>query len=239
MTESATLQPAISTELKSRFDINGFINFGRVLDDDELAAIRERIDAIGDGTVQAPEKCVRFQQGLAWGPGTSLRRRDAVWQLLGLGKHDDVFRSICQKPLIHQILETLLGEPAQYWSDQVIMKPANHGGVVPWHQDTSYWGQERRMTCWIAIDDATPANGCMRMIPGSHLRGQLKFTPKPFDGAPQELLVTDGVNEDTQVYVPVRAGCASIHHPLTLHASNANTTPFNRRGLAVTYQAEG
>ena len=45
------------------------------------------------------------------------------------------------------------------------------------------------------------------------------------------------VDEDTQVYVPVPAGCASFHHPLTLHASSANTTPDRRRAIAITYQA--
>ncbi|MCZ7649336.1 MAG: phytanoyl-CoA dioxygenase family protein [Planctomycetota bacterium] len=117
------------------------------------------------------------------------------------------------------------------------MKQAGHGNEVPWHQDTSYWGQEKRMTCWLAIDDATPENGCMRMIPGSHRKGQLKFTPTRFEGVGQDLLRADEVNEDTQVYVPVRAGCASFHHPLTLHASSPNRSGKSRRALAITYLA--
>lgn len=232
-----TTQAATVTEWKQRFDIDGFINFGRVLDARELEALGRRMDEICAGKVKAPRECIRIHQGMTWEQPDGTFRGDAVWQLLGLAKHDEVFREICHKPLIRDVLETLLESPVSYWADQVVMKNARHGGEVPWHQDTSYWGQERRMTCWIAVDDATPFNGCMRMLPGSHRRGQMKFTPKQFEGAPCSLLETDEVSEDTQVYVPVRAGCASFHHPLTLHASSKNTTPDRRRGLAVTYMA--
>jgi ectoine hydroxylase-related dioxygenase (phytanoyl-CoA dioxygenase family) len=67
------------------------------------------------------------------------------------------------------------------------------------------------------------------MIPGSHLAGQREFSPKGLAGTPVDLLETIGVSAETQVYVPVPAGCASFHHPLTLHASDANTTPNRRR----------
>jgi len=225
------------TELKQRFDIDGFVNFGRVLSDDELQSLRARINEISDGSVGVPPQCVRMREGWnAQSPG-AISRREATWQLLDLHRHDDVVRAICEKPLIRETIETLLESPARLWSDQTIMKPAHHGSVVPWHQDTSYWGQEKRMTCWLAIDDATPENGCMRMIPGSHLRGQLEFTPKAFEGVDVSLLETNGVNADTQIYVPVPAGCASFHHPLTLHASDPNSTNRSRRAIAITYQA--
>ena len=234
---TTALEPTIDAEVKARFDLDGFINYGRVLEPNELQAVSARLDEICDGTVHVPDECTRFHKGVAWGEGTSVRRRDAVWQLLNLHLHDEVMRSVCEKPLIHNILETLLDRPAKLWGMQVITKPAFHGSEVGWHQDSSYWGQEKRMTCWLAIDDATPFNGCMRMIPGSHRRGQIKFKPTAIEGSPVELLIAQGFCEDTQVYVPVRAGCASIHHPLTLHASGRNETPNRRRAIAITYMA--
>ena len=234
---SQTLELAVSAEQKARFDIDGFISYGRIADAAELAAVAARLDDICDGKVELPDGCVRFHAGMKWGDGTGVSRRDAVWQILSAEQHDDVFARLCNKPLIQNIIEGLLERPVKLWGSQVILKPALHGGEVPWHQDTSYWGQEKRLTCWLAIDDATPFNGCMRMIPGSHLKGQLKFTPTAIEGAPCELLKTDALNDDTHVYVPVRAGCASFHHPLTLHASSRNTTPQRRRAIAITFQA--
>ena len=228
----------IDAEIKARFDLDGFINFGRILPPEDVEILSKRFDDIADGTLPMPDGVVRFHKDVKWGPGTNVTRRDAVFQILGAHKHDDVIRHYCELPLIKNLLETLLDAPAVLNTTQVVIKPAYHGGTVPWHQDTSYWGQEKRMTCWLALDDATPFNGCMRMIPGSHRRGQIKFTPKLSDEYGINLLETDGVNEDTQVYVPVRAGCASIHHPLTLHASDKNPSPHRRRGLAITYLAQ-
>jgi ectoine hydroxylase-related dioxygenase (phytanoyl-CoA dioxygenase family) len=234
---TATLEPAIDAERKARFDIDGFINYGRVLEPEELQAVSRRLDEICDGTVNVPAECICFHKGIAWGEKTKVTRRDAVWQLLSLHLHDELMRSICEKPLIHSILEALLGQPVKLWGMQVITKPAFHGSEVVWHQDSSYWGQEKRMTCWVAIDDATPFNGCMRMIPGSHKRGQIKFKATAVEGSPVDLLTAQDFSEDTQVYVPVRAGCASIHHPMTLHASGRNETPNRRRAMAITYIA--
>lgn len=225
----------LKAEMKQRFDIDGFVNFGRILDDAELQELSALIDAICDGEIEMPENCVALRTG--WTPESGIARRDAVWQVLNAHQHNEAVRRICEKPLIREAIELFIDGPAELWSDQFILKPAFHGSVVPWHQDTSYWGQEKRMTCWLAIDDATPFNGCLRMIPGSHLRGQQEYTPKSFEGVNGNLLETRDINPDTQVYVPVPAGCASFHHPLTLHASDPNTTPNRRRAIAITYKA--
>lgn len=223
-------------DVQARFEVNGFVNFGRILDPDELSTLSERIDQICDGQIEVPPECIRYVPGLDESARSELRRRDTVWQLLRMQQHDSFIRGICEKPVIQQACTAFLGGPVKLWSDQVLLKPAHHGSAIPWHQDSSYWGQEQRVTCWLAIDNATPENGCMRMIPGSHRRGQMSFTPKEFEGAPCNLLETDGVNEDTQVIVPVRAGCASFHHCRTLHTSSPNTTPRRRRAIAITYE---
>src|SRR5438309_968787 len=59
------------------------------------------------------------------------------------------------------------------YHDQGRYKPALHGDEVPWHQDNGYWKLEPpgAASCWIALDDATLENGCMWVIPGSHLVG--------------------------------------------------------------------
>lgn len=219
-------------ETKARFDLDGFVNFGRILDDAQLQQLSERIDAICAGETEMPEGVIRMRPD--WTPDSGTARRDAVWQVLDSHKHDEIVRALCEKVIIRETIELFLEGKARLWSTQVIMKPAHHGGVVPWHQDSSYWGEEKRMTCWLAIDNATPFNGCMRMIPGSHKLGQVEFTPKTFEGYDVELLET-AVNEDTQLFVPVRAGCASFHHPMTFHASDANTTSNRRRAIAITY----
>ena len=54
---------------------------------------------------------------------------------------------------------------------------------VLWHQDASYFGLEHStdteispVNMWLAVDPSTRANGCLRVIPGSHNRGVLPVT---------------------------------------------------------------
>ena len=67
----------------------------------------------------------------------------------------------------------------RFWHDQLFCKPAQHGGVVAWHQDYSYWTRTKPMahlTCWIGLDDATKDNGCLQYLPGSHRWSLLPIT---------------------------------------------------------------
>ena len=83
------------------------------------------------------------------------------------------------------------------------------------------------ITCWIALDDATIANGCMTVIPKSFKWG-------PVDTQLREQFLT--IPElDEPVPVELRAGCCMFHHALNFHSTGPNTTPDRRRGLALHY----
>lgn len=58
--------------------------------------------------------------------------------------------------------------------DQVY-KDAHRGGRVAWHQDYYRPHPDRpaSVTAWTALTGTTPDNGCVRVVPGSHLRGVL------------------------------------------------------------------
>jgi ectoine hydroxylase-related dioxygenase (phytanoyl-CoA dioxygenase family) len=226
-------------ELKARYTIDGFASVGRVLGAAALQRLSERFDAICDGEVELPTDTVNFHADLAWGPGTGVSRRDAVWMILAPYANDAVVAEVAADRRILELASLFLGGPARIVTGQFVAKPARHGAVVPWHQDSCYWGDEPRTTCWLAIDDATPENGCMRMIPGSHRQGQRGFAAKRFERIDRELFETSDVAVETQVYVPVPAGCASFHSTHTVHASDANTSAHRRRGMALTYALAG
>ena len=59
---------------------------------------------------------------------------------------------------------------SHYWA-----RSPKSGTTVPWHQDGAYFelrGGEL-ITFWIPMDSVTPENGCLCVIPGSHLSGYL------------------------------------------------------------------
>ena len=55
---------------------------------------------------------------------------------------------------------------------------------VAWHQDVTYWGLEppEAHTAWIAVDDSNLKNGCMRVIPGSHMQGLAEHSKSESEG---------------------------------------------------------
>ena len=80
------------------------------------------------------------------------------------------FFRLASDPAILDLVEGAAGPDIVLWGSSVFCKPAGTGRAVPWHQDGHYWPIRPLATtsCWIAFDDATVENGCLRALPGSH-----------------------------------------------------------------------
>lgn len=69
----------------------------------------------------------------------------------------------------------LIGTPAvRILEDNALWKEPRSGGELKWHQDWPYWplAQPNAVTAWIALDDTDAANGAMSVAVGSHLTGE-------------------------------------------------------------------
>uniref|UniRef100_UPI00248E2DD3 phytanoyl-CoA dioxygenase family protein n=1 Tax=Thalassobaculum salexigens TaxID=455360 RepID=UPI00248E2DD3 len=77
---------------------------------------------------------------------------------------DSGFLNYARDPAILDMVAQLIGPDIALWNMSFFAKPALNGKRTPWHQDGAYWPIRPLATCtvWIAIDDATPENGCMR-----------------------------------------------------------------------------
>ena len=118
-------------------------------------------------------------------------------------------------------------------------KPPGKPGQA-WHQDEIYIPTRDRSLCgvWIAIDDATPDNGCLRVLPGSHRRGVL-YRQRPhgredeFDLAPESF----GFDSRGEIPVPAPAGSAIFFNGYLLHRSRKNRSGRYRRALVNHYMS--
>ena len=107
-----------------------------------------------------------------------------------------------------------------------------------WHQDETYiQSDEGTLTgVWVALDDATVENGCLRFVPGSHGSRQL-FPMEPhgrldeFDHA----LEAQGFDATTEMPIEVAAGDAVVFSGYLLHSSGANRSSSWRRSIATHY----
>ena len=67
----------------------------------------------------------------------------------------------------------LFGEPAVLYKEKINYKYPR-GGSYAAHQDApAYEFTQRHITCLVAIDTATPANGCLFFVPAMHRQGLL------------------------------------------------------------------
>src|SRR5262245_56767311 len=83
--------------------------------------------------------------------------------------HGPIARLILD-PKIAAMAATLAGiDGIRLWHDQALFKPP-YGNPTGWHHDAPYWSFSSRdaISIWIALDDATLANGCLWYLPQSH-----------------------------------------------------------------------
>jgi len=134
---------------------------------------------------------------------------------------------------------SVIGEDVILWGSQFFCKPATDGMEVPWHQDGDYWpiAPLSTTTVWLAIDDATPENGCMRYIPGSHR--EQKIYHHNVDDRPELVLnqVTDAASFDEALAADdeLQAGEFSLHDVYLIHGSNPNRSSRRRAALVLRY----
>ena len=150
---------------------------------------------------------------------------------------DDAFMRTARHPTMLAAVSDLIGESLHLQHVKLNWKPPTVGaGEVHWHQDFPFFPHTNYdlLACMFLLDDATPDNGCMRVIPGSHERGPLdhydaggKFTGRCTDPRDYERDVDAG----NVVDFVVPAGSMTVHHCNTLHASYPNRSANPRRGL--------
>jgi phytanoyl-CoA hydroxylase len=152
---------------------------------------------------------------------------------------DDAFwvRLVTDHRLL-DIAELFLGSNLACFTAHYICKPPFDGYPVLWHQDGAYWKLEpmEGITLWLAVDESTSENGCLRMIPGSHklplqMPESRTNTPNMLFSSINTTIVENLIEASAVVDVVLQPGDVSIHHPQVVHGSEPNTSPKRRCGL--------
>jgi len=200
----------------------------------ELQAVRDAVaDVIADLDAHR-DRLYEVEQSFTERPG------EVVCHFLGGFRVHPVLRELIAHPRITATCARLLGvDRLRFWHDQVFAKPPQHPGVVPWHQDYSYWQRTapaRHITCNLLLDDSDEASGCLQFVPGSHRWPLLPSLPFDSELEAIRAQLPDGA-AFAPVAVPVRAGCATFHHSHTLHGSDQNRSDRWRRAVVLNYMA--
>ncbi len=145
---------------------------------------------------------------------------------------------IVAHPRILDAVESVLGPDILVWSSQWFPKFPHDRTYVSWHQDETYWGLSppNVTTAWIALTESTAANGCVRVIPASHI----ELLPQRETWARDNMLsrgqeIAVEVDESRAVDFVLKPGEFSLHHIGIVHGSRSNESEVPRIGLAVRY----
>jgi hypothetical protein len=148
--------------------------------------------------------------------------------------------SVVREPRILDIVEDLIGPNILCWSTAFFAKSANSTGYVGYHQDAAINFVEPHddiIHLWLALKPTTTENGCLRVLPRSHLGDVMRLAPSD-DSENMLLEGTQAVidaKEDEFVDLVLKAGEASLHHHRTVHGSGPNRSGAERLGVSITY----
>lgn len=234
---SAHTPPVTKEHVKDYVD-HGFLVYGSLISAKEIEELKEDLVKLARGGYPC-----RSLQPMS----PDLTDRQVTEQLLCIHQPhfiSPVIRKFVMHPEICAVLSKIVAAHLPHWDGSVkcmqsmlFVKPPGLQGQA-WHQDEIYIPTRDRSLCgaWIAIDDATIENGCLRVLPGSHRSGYL-YPMKPhgqtdeFDGADS----SHGFSEDGEMPVEVRAGSVVFFNGYLLHRSKKNRGSNYRRALVNHY----
>jgi ectoine hydroxylase-related dioxygenase (phytanoyl-CoA dioxygenase family) len=216
---------------------HGYLAGVRMLNDEQIDVLREEVSALVDPAHPGNQLFYEFNSNESADPQKILFHALGAWRITP-GFHD-----LLWNPAFCVPASQLLGGPVRFWHDQLFYKPANHGGVVIWHQDYSYWTRTQpiaHLSCWIGLDDSTRENGCVHYVPGSHRWNLLprKDFANDMDTI-QSLLNERQRCEFKPKAIELKKGECSFHHPLMVHGSFENRTDRPRRAAVINVVRDG
>lgn len=207
----------LTEEQKETYHKEGYVVIPDFFPKKEVAAINDEIDRL------------RRKPG----------ERDTTHAIFQLGLRSDITRSLCEDERILTLIEDLVHPGIAIYSAKMVEKPPHSSLVCHWHQDDAYYQKlslsDTRMSIWIPLQDCNEENGCVWVVPQSHLKGlrEHEMRAKMHCG----LSFAEGHEEvPGAIPCPIRAGNVLLFHALTWHRSLGNQTDQYRRSFIISYQ---
>ncbi|MFP6722100.1 MAG: phytanoyl-CoA dioxygenase family protein [Candidatus Poribacteria bacterium] len=179
-----------------------------------------------EGLVEDEGKNLPFETRLLKVAGTHANRFGRSWRNQVAGKA--VYELHHAEPLVTAIGEItgtdVIGHPVFNARPKL---PNQQLTVVPWHQDSGYFGAQSESAlipaAWIPLVPVDETNGCLQVVAGSHKIGLLNHHTEDREG--QFLEILDSLIDESQIITcPMEMGDALLFHNLTLHRSTVHTT---------------
>ena len=236
---NARPEPVVTDDHRRHFAEHGFVHFRGLLTPAEVDEIAVDYDRFLRREIEVPGKdyC-----DMAGDYGRDPADYSIVNVMLPRRYHPAWVDNVVERRAA-SVARQLCGDGMVLDYDQLLAKqPYKADAVFAWHQDMAYWPRTpdtRTATIWLAIDDSTVENGCMRFVPATtHEPNHRPHVPMFGDRGTSHALGTELRPDDVVVSVPIAKGDCTVHNERVLHGSGGNHTGGHRRAYILAFRSE-
>ena len=240
---------SLTTEELASYRRDGFLVRNSMFDEDELSGLRAAVEYAVElaGSMAASGKSYHLDgrrftdvgaMTVQFEPGPGSRRVRVIEPAHQLHR---ALEALIEDERIVAPMRDIIGTPQiSVWTNKLNLKRPGEGTGFGWHQDSPYWIHDSDHVddlpnAYLAFDDASEANGCLRIIRASHKAGCL---PGRRDGSQLGGFFTHGDCFDEADAVPMETPSGSLvfFDPHCIHGSLPNDSDQPRRAMIMTYQ---
>ena len=207
----------LTSDEKEFLDKNGYVSLGKILDDEQLTVIRQRIHSLMDEEGEASGS------ELLDSPYIRHPKEEGADRLADLVNKGEVFDIFYTHPRVLAGVAHVLGSDFKLSSlnyRAAIPSKGNQKLHADWHEVVEPGDYKVCNTIWL-LDDFTKENGATRLVPGTHISGIL----------PQEELDDPWAIHPDQKIIEAPAGTVVIFNSHTWHGGTDNHTDAPRRSI--------
>lgn len=217
LSEFGVKEDTLSPEEKTFLAQNGYLNLGKLLSDEQLAAINQRLLEL------MHEEGENSGSELMDSPYIRHPKEEGADRLADLVNKGQVFDVFYTHPRVLAAMQEVLG--AEFKLSSLNYRAAKPGkGLqklhVDWHEAVAVGDFKVCNSIWL-LDDFYKENGATRIVPGTHLRSEL----------PQDVLADPFATHPDEVLIEAPAGSVFIFNSHTWHGGTCNNTDRPRRAL--------
>jgi phytanoyl-CoA hydroxylase len=205
-----------------------------------VGACAADIAGLASGRIPARSTEIAFEAGVDPALLAPDAREDHIRKFAWYVEDSEPLRAAAMAPRLHRALDQILGEGRVLFQDMALIKPPRIGSPKPWHQDAAYFRVSDPgliVGVWIALDAARRENGCMEVVPGSHLDGPAVHLPHA--DMNQCEIRAEHLRLADRVAIELDPGDALIFHALLHHYTAPNRSDLRRRAVQFHYHQTG
>ena len=221
-------------KLRANFVKDGFVFLPSFLNKKEIALVKNKISEFIENKVDNMNpKDVYYE---------NINDKGSLKQLQKLYEFDPFFADMIFGSRFEKLASILLNDEVVGKNIQYFNKPPKIGKSTPPHQDGYYFmlDPNEAVTMWMALEPVDDKNGCVRYVKGSHKYGLRDHGPTNTLGFSQGISDYGRPNDiENEVFFPIREGDLLVHHSLTIHRADRNTSEDrSRKAMGLIYYAK-